>query len=62
MTTKATVIVHWPGQDTAACLEHHLKIQRLASVLGLALSYTPCADADIECTNCRNEQLAKEKP
>ena len=55
---KAIVIVHWPGKDTPACLDHALKLQGLAKVMGVPLSCTLVTE-EIECTNCLN--LIKKK-
>ena len=52
--SKATEIVHWPGQDTPACDEHYEKLKALARVMGFPLSATP-AIADEPCANCENE-------
>lgn len=52
---NATVIVHWPGKDVAACPEHSAKLQRLASVMGFPLTATPCLPT--LCRNCINERV-----
>lgn len=52
---KATVIVHWPGRDTAACDLHARRLRAVALILSFELSVTPC-DAVVECTNCANEK------
>lgn len=46
----ATQIVHWPGNDTAACDDHLKKLVGLAAVLGFRLSWTPCEETI--CANC----------
>ena len=53
----ALFIVHWPGKDTPACLDHTTKLQHLAGVLGMALSMTPVdpLDGEVFCKNCENE-------
>jgi hypothetical protein len=56
---KATVIVHWPGQDTAACDVHAQKLAGLASVMGFNLTSTAIIDLSgdgPQCTNCVNEE------
>lgn len=56
---QATVIVHWPGKDTAACPGHALKLRSLGMFMaGMVPLESPCED-DRECDNCRNEK-AKE--
>ena len=53
----AMVIVHWPGKDVPACVDHAAKLQKLAEVMGFALSMdvVPWDDEDLVCTNCENE-------
>lgn len=55
---KASVIVHWPGKDTAARVDHAVKLASLASAMGFALSSTPCSE-EVECANCENEAKKK---
>lgn len=55
---KASLIVHWPGKDTPACVDHAVKLAKLAISMGFAVSSTPCED-ETECANCANE-AAKE--
>ena len=57
---KATRIVYWPGQRTAACDDHAAKLQNLAELMGFNLSSTPAIDEE-ECGNCRNEEAKKAK-
>jgi hypothetical protein len=47
-------IVHWPGQDVAACDYHCNKLVGLGKVLGIKVSWTRCPEGTI-CTNCENE-------
>jgi hypothetical protein len=49
---EATYIVHWPGQDTAACDEHFRQLVSLSATFGFALSWTPCEPT--ACDNCEN--------
>ncbi len=51
---NATVIAHWPGQDTPACPHHLQKLVSLAAVMGFPLSWTDI-EGEIECSNCANE-------
>jgi hypothetical protein len=53
VSKPAKQIVHWPGQDTAACEDHLQKLVGLAAVLGFQLSWTPCEE--MVCANCANE-------
>jgi len=50
----ATEIVHWPGQDTAACERHTQQLKALGATLGVAVSSTPWPAGGI-CQNCENE-------
>jgi hypothetical protein len=58
--SKATVIVHWPGKDTAACEIHLLKLENVARAMGFTVTSTPIVSTPIvveqECTNCVNEE------
>jgi hypothetical protein len=56
--SKATVIVHWPGKDTAACEIHLLKLENVARAMGFTVSSTPVV-VEQECTNCVNEEKKK---
>ena len=49
----ATRIVHWPGQDTAACEDHLRQLVGLAAVLGFRLSWDSCEET--VCANCESE-------
>lgn len=51
---NATVMVHWPGQTTAACENHARKLEGLAGFLGFPLTSTPAPDGT-PCANCENE-------
>lgn len=39
-TDEATVIVHWPGQDTAMCAKHSVRAHVVAGAMGFVLSCT----------------------
>lgn len=54
MTIPALVIVHWPGKDIPACLDHATKLKAVANTLGFFVSMTP-SSGDEMCTNCENE-------
>ncbi len=59
--SEVTEIVHWPGKDTPACLEHAEKLKALGRVMGFAVSSTPWPAGGV-CKNCENEaKLAAEK-
>lgn len=60
----AIVIVHWPGQDVMACIEHAEKLKNLAGVLGFSLSMNPLSGTGpaLPCSNCANEQKLSEAP
>ncbi len=53
--TPAKYLVHWPGQDTAACDEHLRKLIGLGAVLGMQVAYTMLNDGVTECANCQSE-------
>ena len=55
---NATVIVHWPGKDTAACALHAEQLDKLALHMGFALSISP-VEGEVECANCLNESIGK---
>jgi len=58
---NATVIVHWPGKDTAACDDHARRLQNLALHIGLPnLSSTPATEV-VQCQNCVNEEAKRGK-
>ncbi len=46
----AMQIVHWPGQDIAACEDHLRKLVGLGAVLGIMITWTPCPETI--CPNC----------
>jgi hypothetical protein len=50
----AQFIVHWPGKDTLACVEHSSKLVALGEGLGFKVSCTPYY-GDEECRNCEND-------
>ena len=51
---KALFIVHWPGQDVYACMEHAAQLEKIANFMGVTnLAMTVTKD-DVECTNCLN--------
>lgn len=54
---NAVVMVHWPGKDTPACIEHALKLERAALAMGFTVSATPLTgtDEEVPCANCENE-------
>jgi hypothetical protein len=51
----ATVIVHWPGKDGAACDACAAKLRTLAGILGFSVSSTPCV-VPLACQSCENEE------
>jgi hypothetical protein len=57
--TPALVIVHWPGKDTPACIEHAEKLVALGRAMGFGVSVTPFIQGPdepmIACKNCENE-------
>jgi hypothetical protein len=55
---NATMIAHWPGQDTPACDDHAKKIAAVAIAMGFQLSLTP-STVDELCANCVNEARKK---
>ena len=57
--TLATQIVHWPGQDTAACDKHAAQLKGLGSAMGFAVSSTSSLDYKIPCANCEKEEKKK---
>lgn len=54
MSKLATQIVHWPGEDTAACDDHTEKLKRVGNAMGFGVSSTPVTEG-IVCANCENE-------
>jgi hypothetical protein len=54
--TLATQIIHWPGQDAAACDVHAAQLKRLGAAMGFAVSSTTAIDYEIPCANCANEE------
>jgi len=49
----ATLIVHWPVEDTAVCEYHAQKLVNLGAHMGVRVSITPCEET--VCANCENE-------
>jgi hypothetical protein len=64
VTYPAKFIVHWPGKDTPACLDHMTKLKKLSNVMGFALSVTHIVDniEGLECSNCVNEAKKHDTP
>jgi hypothetical protein len=54
---KATQIVHWPGNDTAACDDHAAKLRSIGIFMcEMIPDSTPISeDAEVLCDNCVNE-------
>lgn len=53
----ATQIVHWPGNDVAACDDHLKKLVGLGAILGIQISWTPCDET--VCSNCYSEHACE---
>lgn len=58
----ATVIVHWPGKDVAACHFHAMKLMDIARTIDCDVSVTPIisSEPEVQCKNCENEAAAKQ--
>jgi hypothetical protein len=56
--TPATLVVHWPGKDVPACIDHAEKLLGLALLMGFSVS-TSAAPEGLTCTNCENEKAKR---
>lgn len=56
MSGETMYVVHWPGNDTIACVKHAKQLVNLGAVMGFSVSTTPFINENLECKNCKNEE------